>query len=150
MTVFRKVDKNGFFLEDVVRNKSYVPTKLYISVAVPKGMRVAKWDFINKKWKDDKPFSIDEKEAFKQISLDSQVKSRREELLKKGAVSKDGKMWFNFESANMFMVAVGTLEVDESMPWFDKDKNKVLLTYAEAKVYAKEIRIVMQSLYGLN
>ena len=77
-------------------------------------------------------------------------KQARNEMLKNGSVSQDGKMWFNFESANMFMTAVGTLDAGETMPWYDKDRQKVVLTYDEAKAYSKEISIVMQSLYGLN
>jgi len=77
-------------------------------------------------------------------------KQARDEMLKQGTISQDGKMWFNFESANMFMTAVGTLDVGETISWYDKDRQKVVLTYDEAKAYSKEIRIVMQSLYGLN
>ena len=77
-------------------------------------------------------------------------KEQRAELLEKGSYSKDGKMWFNFESSSMFIQAFVTLDEDENLAWYDKDKNEVSLTYTEAKMYAKEIRVVLQSLYGLK
>ena len=80
----------------------------------------------------------------------TKAKEERAILLQKGSLSKDGKIWFNFDSASMFIQAFSTLDEDETLPWYDKDKNEVFLTYTEAKMYAKEIRVALQSLYGLS
>ena len=96
----------------------------------------------------------DEIKEQKQKEIDTkkiiESKENRERLLKKGTISADGRMWFNFDSADMFMNAVGTLDPGETIKWYDKDRQVVELTYEEAKAYAKEIRLVMQSLYGLE
>jgi hypothetical protein len=78
-----------------------------------------------------------------------QAKQQRNQLLKKGTKSQDGKMWFNFDSASMFIQAVSTLEGGETLPWYDANREKVELTLDEAKAYAKEIRLDMQKVYGL-
>ena len=80
----------------------------------------------------------------------AKAKEERAIILAKGSISKDGKIWFNFDSASMFIQAFSTLDEDETLPWYDKDKNEVFLTYTEAKMYAKEIRVALQSLYGLS
>jgi len=96
-------------------------------------------------------FETSEEKAVREAE-EAKIKANldREALLKKGALSADGKMWFNFESANMFMTAVGVLDVGESIPWYDKNRVEILLSYDDAKAYAKEIRMVMQALYGLG
>jgi hypothetical protein len=78
-----------------------------------------------------------------------ELKKQRNQLLKKGTKSQDEKMWFNFDSASMFIQAVSTMEQDETLSWYDANREKVELTFDEAKAYAKEIRLVMQKVYGL-
>ena len=73
----------------------------------------------------------------------------RANKLKSGSLTKDGRMWFNYESASMFIQAFVTMEESETLFWYDKDRIKVELDYAKAKAYAKEIRVVLQGVYGL-
>ena len=104
-----------------------------------------------KKWIEDggevkPPFT---KEEIENLKL-SEEKQKRDHILKKGAKTADGKMWFNLDSAQMFISGFSTLDKDELYPWYNAKREKVELTYEEAKVYAKEIRTVLQKLYGLS
>jgi len=76
-------------------------------------------------------------------------KQQRNQLLKKGTITKDGKIWFNYDTASMFIQAVSTMEQDETLPWRDKNREIIELSYEEAKAYTKEIRKTLQKLYGV-
>ncbi len=70
-------------------------------------------------------------------------------MLKIGTTTQDGKLWFNLETAQMFVSGVSTLDDGESFLWRDANREVVEISYADAKAYTKEIRIVLQKFYGL-
>jgi hypothetical protein len=74
----------------------------------------------------------------------------RDALLKKGTLTADGRIWFNYDTAQMFISAFVTLDEDETLLWRDANRDVIELTYVEAKAYTKEIRAVLQALYGLK
>ncbi len=76
-------------------------------------------------------------------------KNKRDAMLKIGTTTQDGKLWFNLETAQMFVSGVSTLDDGESFLWRDANREVVEILYADAKAYTKEIRIVLQKFYGL-
>jgi len=75
-------------------------------------------------------------------------KNKRDAMLKIGTTTQDGKLWFNLETAQMFVSGVSTLDDGESFLWRDVNREVVEISYADAKAYIKEIRIVLQKFYG--
>jgi hypothetical protein len=86
-------------------------------------------------------------ELEKEAKLEANLK--REEILQKGTLTEDKKIWFNMETAQMFISAFSTLDEDETLPWRDANREVVELSFTQAKAYAKEIRKVLQAFYGL-
>lgn len=78
------------------------------------------------------------------------LNAKRDALLKEGTLTKNKKLWFNIDTAQMFISGFSTLDVGESMPWRDANRKVVTLSYVECKAYVKEIRIVLQAFYGLT
>jgi len=86
-----------------------------------------------------------------QTELDRRIeKLKRNDLLKKGTLTKDKKIWFNLETAQMFISAFSTMDLTETLPWRDANRQVITLTYIQAKVYSKEIRDTLQIFYGLK
>lgn len=97
--------------------------------------------------KDEKEKAQKEHEAFEKKQGENR---RRAYLLKKGTKTSDGKLWFNMDTAQMFVIAVTTLKNGESLLWRDVNRETVEIPYEDAKTYAKEIRITLQKFYGLT
>lgn len=76
--------------------------------------------------------------------------STRDELLNKGAVSQNGKMWFNKETFLEFATEYGTMEADDILIWRDANRDKIKLTKAEVKVYILEGKALIKKVYGLE
>ena len=113
------------------RSNHYVDCDIDIDVElVKKNIGQAEFKIIN---------SIKEKNA----------KVKRDKRLKKGTISKDGKMWFNKETFLEFATEYATLEDDELLVWRDANRQRIELTKTQAKVYILEGKALIKNLYGL-
>jgi len=76
-------------------------------------------------------------------------KAKRAELLEKGMLTADGKMWFNEKYATMFMVKVsGAIACKlKSVKWKDANREVVEVSIDDAKVYIKEIIEALDTVY---
>ena len=100
--------------------------------------------------KDKTEISIDVFNLEKQKKAKLEQNKVRAKLLIDGTLTADKKLWFNYETAQMFISAFVTLDDDEELLWRDANSEVVTLTYDEAKSYMKEIRATLQIVYGLR
>jgi len=87
-------------------------------------------------------------ELEKEVKREANLK--RAENLERGSLSKDGKMWFNLKTAQMFISKLSVLPANKKMLWRDANREVVELTADEASVYAVEIVDVLDIFYGLR
>lgn len=82
--------------------------------------------------------------------------ANRQKLLDEGALTEDGKMWFNEATAKMFLQKASTIEsVNAGLSdtekvtfrWKDKDRLAVTLAADEVKAYCVEIINTLDNVY---
>ena len=93
------------------------------------------------------------------FEIDSQRKvfnDARAELLDEGALTQDGRLWFNEEVAMMFLqkatshkaINEGIADENKTMfRWRDKDRLEIVLTPEELILYSKEIIETLDKIY---
>jgi hypothetical protein len=93
--------------------------------------------------------STSSQERYKKLEEEGFKDEVRGVKLDDGFNTNDGKFHFDGKTAGLFIQLASTLDAGESTPYMNKNGERVTLSYDEVKVYAKEIRDKLLSIYGV-